>query len=116
MSILTTEQENALGESWQQMLPIAVGDDQYISIATLHGAVGAVLFPNGIADDEQYEHVIQTATTLACTHGYVGETQLRPPQVAFDQIGSYLRYMPPLQPDVVRLETLGKRDEASRLL
>lgn len=108
MTNLTTQQVTALEAVWQTLSPIPVGDEQYLSIVKLHSAVGDCLFPDGIHDDDQYDHVVQTATTLAHKHGYAGETTLRPPQVGFGQIGTYLRKQPTLDPALLSAQVMGQ--------
>ena len=105
---LTPAQVTALSTAWQRLTPVQVNNANYLHVAQLHEAIAAVLYPDGITSTADYTHVTQVASHLAFQHSYAGETQLRPPQVAFNATGSYLRQQPPLDPSLLTRQALGE--------
>jgi hypothetical protein len=92
---------------------LTVGDNSYLPHDAALQVVAAVLYPDGIESTEAY-HLVCQVTDRACGHlGFGAEVQLEPPQVAFDQRGSYRPQLPPLDETLV-VEMLDQVGTSSR--
>jgi hypothetical protein len=87
---------------------VAVGDDVYLPAGAALQLVAAVLYPDGIQTEEQYQLVCRTTEKACAFAGWGEEVQLAPPQVPFSARGSYRRLEPLIEEAVV----LAALDEA----
>jgi hypothetical protein len=80
---------------------VTVGDEVYLPAGDALQLVAAVLYPDGIQTEEQYEIACRTTEKACAFAGWGEEVQLSPPHVPLARRGAYRRREPVIDEAVV---------------